>query len=104
MTDRISALEFKKAGLHDWEADDTRATAEYACGTFSAAGRSAARVAEICDEQGHHVEIDIRPPDLLRVTTTTHDVGGLTSRDLELARAVSRHHEIEHPHGRHKAP
>jgi len=103
MSDRITAVEFKQAGLDDWLVDDRHATAEYACGTFAAAGRSAARISEICDEQGHHVEIDIRPPDVLRVTTTTHDAGGLTSRDLELAKAVTRHQGHEHPTGRHKS-
>jgi 4a-hydroxytetrahydrobiopterin dehydratase len=96
MSDRVSATEFEKAGLGGWrvEVDDTgegtdRAVADFACGSFSAAGEFATKVAALCDQRNHHADIDIRYPDLVRVTTSSHDVRGLSERDLALAAAVS---------------
>ena len=34
-------------------------------------------------------EISVRYPDVVRVTTWSHDTGGLSPRDLRLARAVN---------------
>lgn len=89
MSDRMSSEEFDKEGLGGWEVLDDKAVAEFACGSFSAAGDFATRVAALCDAHNHHADIDIRYPDVVRVTTTSHDVGGLSRRDAELARAVS---------------
>jgi pterin-4a-carbinolamine dehydratase len=89
MDDRISADDFDKESLGGWQVDGTSATAEFTCGSFSAAGEFATKVAAICDAQNHHAEIDIRYPDIVKVTTTSHDVGGLSRRDVDLARAVS---------------
>ena len=47
------------------------AIAEFACGTFSAAGEFATKVAALCDAHNHHAEIDIRFPDVVRVTTSS---------------------------------
>jgi 4a-hydroxytetrahydrobiopterin dehydratase len=75
--------------VRGWHVRGGTAHADIACGSFTAAGRLAAEVAAVCDEQDHHAEIDVRYPDIVRVTTWSHDVGGLTDRDLRLVRAVS---------------
>lgn len=93
MADLLTADDFERAGLGGWEVDNDRATAVFACGAFTAAGELARRIAELCDEQDHHADVDIRYPDTVRVTTWSHDVGGLTRRDLDLARAVSELHD-----------
>ena len=89
MSDRVTAEEFDKEGLGGWRVEGNAAIAEFACDTFSAAGEFATKVAALCDAHNHHAEIDIRFPDVVRVTTSSHDVDGLSRRDVELARAVS---------------
>ncbi len=44
-------------------------------------------VARLAEEQDHHPDIDIRYT-TVRLAVTTHQIGGLSSRDLELAAAV----------------
>ncbi|WP_148575526.1 4a-hydroxytetrahydrobiopterin dehydratase [Nocardioides caldifontis] len=81
---------FAAQGIEGWYVRESTARTDISCGTFTAAGELAARVAAACDELDHHAEIDVRYPDVLRVTTWSHDVGGLSERDLWLARAVNR--------------
>jgi len=44
-------------------------------------------VAEVAEKLGHHPDVDVRY-DKVRLAVTTHDAGGLTKKDLELARSV----------------
>lgn len=44
-------------------------------------------VAEIAEENGHHPDIDIRYC-TVTLTLTTHEVGGLTDSDFDLARKI----------------
>lgn len=57
-------------------------------GDFTRAATFVARVAALADEHGHHPDVVLRYGRVV-VTTNSHDVGALTSRDVELARAVS---------------
>lgn len=45
------------------------------------------RVATLADDFDHHPDIDIRY-DTVRVTLSTHDVGGITEKDLNLAEQI----------------
>jgi 4a-hydroxytetrahydrobiopterin dehydratase len=45
------------------------------------------RLAGIADQADHHPDIDIRY-DTVRVALTTHDSGGITSRDLLVAEKI----------------
>ena len=45
------------------------------------------RIATLADEAGHHPDIDIRY-DKVTLALSTHDAGGITDKDLELARAI----------------
>ena len=42
------------------------------------------RLGELAEEAGHHPDIDIRT-NRVRLVLTTHDAGGLTERDFDLA-------------------
>lgn len=83
------AERFAEAGVQGWFVRQSTAHTDRSCGSFTAAGELAAAVARLCDEQDHHAEIDVRYPDVLRVTTWSHDVGGLSERDIRLARGVN---------------
>lgn len=45
------------------------------------------RMATLADEHEHHPDIDIRY-DQVRVTLSTHDAGGITEKDLEMAEQI----------------
>lgn len=46
------------------------------------------RVGDLAEDAGHHPDVDLRYP-RVRVRLTTHDTGGLTTRDVALAQAIS---------------
>ena len=50
---------------------------------------SAARIAAAADEADHHPDIDLRY-NWVGLRLVSHDVGGLTERDIELAGEISR--------------
>ena len=41
------------------------------------------------EEANHHPDITLTYPEVI-VTLSSHDVGGITSRDLDLARTIER--------------
>jgi 4a-hydroxytetrahydrobiopterin dehydratase len=90
MSDEEWAQRFQARGATGWHVKAGQAQTEVTCGSFTRAAELALEAARVCDEQDHHAEIDVRYPDLLRVTTWSHDVGGLSERDLRLAAALSR--------------
>ena len=47
------------------------------------------RVAERAESAGHHPDIEIHFNRVI-VSLTTHDAGGVTAKDIELARAIER--------------
>jgi 4a-hydroxytetrahydrobiopterin dehydratase len=77
------------AELPDWTRDDDRIVAEYTLADFGAAMVFVNRVAEMAEENDHHPDIDIRW-NKVRLVLTSHDAGGLTQRDIELAHRISR--------------
>lgn len=56
---------------------------------FASAAAFVARVAQVADELNHHPDVVLRWGQVT-VTSSSHDVGGLTQRDVDLARAVSQ--------------
>ena len=47
------------------------------------------RVAEVAEEANHHPDIDIRY-NKVTLTLSTHDQGGLTSKDFDLAKKIDQ--------------
>lgn len=80
-------LEAGLVRLPGWarDGDSIRRTYEHA--DFRVALAFVAYVGEIAEQLGHHPDIDIRY-NRVRLAVTTHDAGGLTDKDLELARRV----------------
>lgn len=57
---------------------------------FAAAVRLIRRIAPLAEKAMHHPDLLLRNYNELTITLTTHDVGGLTRRDLALARRLNR--------------
>lgn len=86
----LSAEEFDALdGVDDWRYLLGAITADFRAGDFTAAAALAASVAAVADEADHHPDLDVRYPDRVRVTFTSHSAGGLTDLDVTLARRVS---------------
>jgi len=75
--------------LPAWQVESGVLTRTFAFEDFRAALRFVNRVAELAEEAGHHPDIDIRY-NRVRLALVTHDAGGLTEKDFDLAAAVDR--------------
>lgn len=62
--------------------------ATFSAPDFSTAAAFVARVAEAADTANHHPDVVLRWGQVT-VTTTSHDAGGLTQRDVDLAATLS---------------
>lgn len=72
--------------LRKWCKHPAAIQKEYVFRDFPTAMTFVNRVAEVAEKAWHHPDLDIRW-NKVRVTLTTHDAGGLTSKDFELATA-----------------
>ena len=90
MTERITADEFLEAdGVQDWRMLPSGEAATYfATGKFRVGVALVVEIGRLADAANHHPDVDLRYPGVT-VRMTTHEVSGLTSRDIELARGIS---------------
>jgi 4a-hydroxytetrahydrobiopterin dehydratase len=76
------------AGLSDWRWLLGALHAHFASGDFAAGLTLVNRVGELAEAAHHHPDVDLRYP-YVGVTLVSHDAGGVTSRDVDLARQIS---------------
>ncbi len=90
MTQRIPASEFHpRFPLPDWQIMRHRIEALFIADSFPIAAEFVGEVALAAELARHHPDIDLRPPGRIRVGLTTHDVGGLSEADAQLAATIS---------------
>ncbi|SDX95539.1 4a-hydroxytetrahydrobiopterin dehydratase [Micromonospora pattaloongensis] len=77
------------AGLQDWAGDPTAISRTAQLRTFPDAIAVVTRVAMTAEEMDHHPDIDIRWR-TLTFRCATHSAGGVTDRDIELARRIDQ--------------
>jgi 4a-hydroxytetrahydrobiopterin dehydratase len=70
-----------------WERAGAEIRRTYRFGDFREALAFVNRVGELAERAGHHPDIDIRY-NAVTLALTTHDAGGLTAKDFELARSI----------------
>ena len=80
---RVEATE-KLALLPDWRLAGETIERTLTFADFPAAMAFVNRVAEAAENAGHHPDIDIRW-NKVKLALTSHDAGGLTERDFNLA-------------------
>jgi len=85
---KLTAQQVADAGLDDWRLVLGVLRARFATDDFASAARLAQQVGEAAEAANHHPDLDLRWG-RLDVAMASHDVGGITSRDLDLARTVS---------------
>jgi len=72
-----------------WQRAGAEIRRVYRFGDFREALAFVNRVGVLAEGAGHHPDIDIRY-NTVALALTTHDAGGLTSKDFDLARAIDR--------------
>ena len=72
------------ASLEGWEIEAGELVKTFEFRDFAASLRFVNRVGELAEQAGHHPDIDIRY-NRVRLALTTHDAGGLTQKDFDLA-------------------
>ena len=75
-------------GLGDWRFFLNRLHARFATGDFATGLVLAERIGAAAEDANHHPDLDLRYPHVA-VRLVSHDVGGVTDRDLRLARRIS---------------
>ncbi len=75
------------AGLPGWERDGNQIRRTFEFDDFKSSMTFVNRVAELAEAADHHPDIDIRYSKVT-LTLSTHDAGGLTGRDFDLAGQV----------------
>jgi 4a-hydroxytetrahydrobiopterin dehydratase len=91
MTDStLTAEQFAQEGLSDWTWRDDAIHAHLETGDFATGLRLVNRIGEAAEAMNHHPDLDLRYPHL-DVTLSSHDVGGVTDRDVKFARAISEY-------------
>jgi 4a-hydroxytetrahydrobiopterin dehydratase len=76
------------AELPDWRWLVSRLHAHFATGDFATGLALVDAIGALAEAANHHPDVELHYG-LVRVTLVSHDAGGVTSRDLELARSIS---------------
>lgn len=86
---QLSAEEFTDAlGSPDWRVEGNEATVVYRTGDFATGLRLVNEVGRHAEEADHHPDLLLTYPSV-EVRLTTHSEGGLTEKDVDLARKIS---------------
>jgi len=75
------------AALPGWTRDGDAIVKTFYCGTFAAAVAFVVRIGFFAERADHHPDLDVRWK-RVRVALSTHDAGGLTAKDFDLAREI----------------
>lgn len=75
--------------LPTWRSEGGLIVRDYVFGDFAEAMKFVNQVAVQAEAHRHHPDIDIRY-NKVRLSLVSHDLGGVTERDLDLAAALSQ--------------
>jgi 4a-hydroxytetrahydrobiopterin dehydratase len=93
MTDpqrKLSAAEIAEARLTGWRLTREALTATFRTRKFSTGLELVNRIGASAEQANHHPDLTLTYPEV-SVTLSSHNVGGITSRDIDLARTISGH-------------
>jgi 4a-hydroxytetrahydrobiopterin dehydratase len=90
MVELITPKQFHEAvGLNGWRVVARSANACFNTGTFDRGIQLVNEIATLAAAQNHHPDIDLRYSNVT-VRLVTHEVGGLSARDVELSQKISQ--------------
>jgi len=85
----LSFADVEAADLPDWRRLFDTLRTRYRTGDFATGLQLVTRIGELAEAANHHPDVDLRYP-TVAVVTWSHDAGGVTSRDVDLARRISQ--------------
>jgi 4a-hydroxytetrahydrobiopterin dehydratase len=86
----VSPEEFGELdGLEDWRVLLDSIHATFTAPDYLTAAELVRTIAAIAEEHVHHPDVELRYPGRVHVVLTTHATGGLTTLDVDVARAIS---------------
>lgn len=89
MSERITAKQFHESGgVEDWRVLAFGACTYFRTGSFATGVKLVDAIGELAGAANHHPDIDLRYAGVT-VRLFSHDVLGLSQRDIELAREIS---------------
>jgi 4a-hydroxytetrahydrobiopterin dehydratase len=89
MTEQMTAQQFHEAiGVEDWRVLFEGACAHFRTGSFAAGVALVDAIGRLADSANHHPDVDLRYGGVT-VRLMTHEIGGLSERDVALARQIS---------------
>lgn len=92
MADLLSDDEIERHLPEEWERDGDEIVRTYEFDEYLTGVDFAGMVGEIAEAQFHHPEIRIHYK-AVEVRLTTHDAGGITTNDIELAELIDAEHD-----------
>ncbi|PWN02494.1 4a-hydroxytetrahydrobiopterin dehydratase [Nocardioides silvaticus] len=90
MVEKISGEEFTRAdGVAEWRVlESGQVGTTFRTGSFDRGVALVVRIGELADAADHHPDVDLRYPSVT-VRLSTHEVDGLSERDVALAREIT---------------
>lgn len=90
MLDTVTSSEFHaRPDLADWRVLLRCIEGTFLTGSFDRSAWFVREIAAAADAVDHHPDVDIRYPDRVHVTLTTHASNGLSGADVEMASTIS---------------
>jgi 4a-hydroxytetrahydrobiopterin dehydratase len=83
-----SEISARLKSLPDWKIESGELTRTFVFKDFRGSLAFVNRVGEAAEKAGHHPDIDIRY-NRVRLALVTHDAGGITAKDFDLAGAAN---------------
>ena len=84
----LSFSDVEAAGLSDWRQLFEALRTRFLTGDFATGLTLLNRIGELAENANHHPDVDLRYPHV-NVALCSHDVFGVTARDIDLARKIS---------------
>ena len=89
-----ATIEKKLLHFPDWDYFDNAIHAEFEFENFKDCFSAMSRIAFECEGLNHHPDWS-NVYNVLRISLSTHDVGGVTQKDFDLAKAIEAIVEVE---------
>ena len=84
----LSFAQTEAEDLPDWRRLFDTLRTRYRTGDFATGLQLVERIGELAESANHHPDVDLRYP-TVAVVLWSHDAGGVTARDVDLARRIS---------------
>jgi 4a-hydroxytetrahydrobiopterin dehydratase len=80
----------KLQAMRGWEFADSKIQKTYRMSDFNRAVETVNKIAVVAEHANHHPDILIHNFNQLTISTSTHSDGGVTEKDISLAREIEK--------------